>query len=170
MTTMTNAREKEKALGDKICELRRCKGLSQETLGDEIGVSRQTISKWELNEATPSLDNITQLSLFFKVDVKCFLPDGYDNTLSDVAATTDPTRQNRSHLGKVIIFGVLFLATSIITAIIGIISLTSNKGLQTVHTIYIDIWVFIALVILCVIWLLLDVLFLVLMLKKKNCQ
>lgn len=167
---MSIAKEKEKSIGDKIYELRNGKGISQEKLGDEIGVSRQTISKWELNESTPNLDNITQLSLFFKVEVKYFLPYGYEYSMSEVAATTEPARQNRPHLGKVIIFGVLFLVTSIVATIIGIISLTSNKGLQTVHTIGIDKWVFIVLVVLCVIWLMLDVLFLILMLKKKNCK
>lgn len=39
------------SLGEKICELRKQKGLSQEALGDMIGVSRQAISKWELNDA-----------------------------------------------------------------------------------------------------------------------
>ena len=49
-------------LGDKIHQLRKARGLSQEQLASQITVSRQAISKWELSEAMPDIDNIVQLS------------------------------------------------------------------------------------------------------------
>lgn len=39
----------------KLMELRRSHGLSQEQLGEKIGVTRQTISKWELGQTTPEM-------------------------------------------------------------------------------------------------------------------
>lgn len=64
-----------KTVGDKILELREINGLSQEELGDEIDVSRQTISHWELNETSPSAKYMQKLCEFFKVDANYFLND-----------------------------------------------------------------------------------------------
>lgn len=60
---------------DKIYKLRKRQGLSQEELGFEIDVSRQTISKWELGTSEPDLKNLQALSRFFKVDLNYFLSD-----------------------------------------------------------------------------------------------
>ena len=43
---------------EKIIMLRKNKNLSQEDLGNEFGVARQTISKWELGETTPEMDDL----------------------------------------------------------------------------------------------------------------
>ena len=51
-----------------ICR-RKQKGLSQEQLGDLIGVTRQTVSKWELGETTPEMDKLIQLSKLFEVSI-----------------------------------------------------------------------------------------------------
>lgn len=54
-------------LSDRIQTLRKSKGISQEDLADQIGVSRQAISKWESGQSTPELDKILLLSEFFEV-------------------------------------------------------------------------------------------------------
>ena len=51
-----------------ICR-RKQMGLSQEQLGNKIGVTRQTVSKWELGETTPELDKLIQLSQLFEVSI-----------------------------------------------------------------------------------------------------
>ena len=40
-------------LGEKIIKMRKQKNLSQEDLAEQMGVTRQTISNWELNETNP---------------------------------------------------------------------------------------------------------------------
>ncbi len=45
-------------LGEKIKELRKARGLSQEELAEQINVSRQAVSKWELDLSLPDIDNI----------------------------------------------------------------------------------------------------------------
>ncbi|PJH69121.1 XRE family transcriptional regulator, partial [Salmonella enterica subsp. enterica serovar Typhimurium] len=42
-------------LGAKLFQLRKKAGYSQETLAEKVGVSRQTVSKWELNEVQPEM-------------------------------------------------------------------------------------------------------------------
>ena len=52
---------------EKLIELRRSKGLSQEALAERLGVSRQAVSKWERNEAQPELSKIIALCDLFEV-------------------------------------------------------------------------------------------------------
>lgn len=54
-------------IADRILSLRKSKGMSQEELADKIGVSRQTISKWESEQSTPDIDKVILLSDFFDV-------------------------------------------------------------------------------------------------------
>lgn len=54
--------------------LRKDAGYSQEELASLIGVSRQSVSKWELNDATPDLDKLLKISdLFLSVVMNCFV-------------------------------------------------------------------------------------------------
>lgn len=54
-------------LGEKIQTLRKQAGLSQEALAEQVCVTRQTISKWELDQSTPELELLTRLSDMFQV-------------------------------------------------------------------------------------------------------
>lgn len=55
------------AFGEILTSLRKAKGLSQEQLAETLNIARQTISKWELNQSTPDMNYIAQLSDFFNV-------------------------------------------------------------------------------------------------------
>ena len=55
-------------LGNLILKYRKQKNLSQEELAKEIGVTRQTISKWELNETSPDLKQAVKLAEIFDID------------------------------------------------------------------------------------------------------
>ena len=56
-------------LGQRIAAERKKSGLSQESLGDRLGVSRQAISKWEADAAIPEIDRLIALSRLFSVSV-----------------------------------------------------------------------------------------------------
>ena len=56
-------------LGQRIQELRKGKGLSQEALGEALGVSRQAVSKWEGDNGIPELDKLIAMSRLFGVTV-----------------------------------------------------------------------------------------------------
>lgn len=45
-------------IGEKLFELRKGKGLSQEEVAEKLNVTRQTVSKWETNQSTPDFDKI----------------------------------------------------------------------------------------------------------------
>lgn len=62
-------------LHEKIYELRKKNGLSQEALAESLGVSRQSVSKWETGEATPEVSKLLVLSKLFGVTTDYLLDD-----------------------------------------------------------------------------------------------
>ena len=62
-------------LHEKIYELRKKNGLSQEALAEILGVSRQSVSKWETGEATPEVNKLLSLSKLFGVTTDYMLND-----------------------------------------------------------------------------------------------
>ena len=54
-------------LADRIQQLRKQKGISQEELADRVGVSRQAVSKWESEQSVPDMDKIILISDYFEV-------------------------------------------------------------------------------------------------------
>ena len=62
-------------LHEKIYELRKKNGLSQEALAESLGVSRQSVSKWETGEATPEVNKLLSLSKLFGVTTDYLLND-----------------------------------------------------------------------------------------------
>lgn len=63
------------SIGEKIIKLRKERGYSQEDLAREIEVSRQSISKWELNESSPDAENLLKLSKLFAVSIDYLLDE-----------------------------------------------------------------------------------------------
>ncbi|MDR3209521.1 MAG: helix-turn-helix domain-containing protein [Oscillospiraceae bacterium] len=66
-------------LGEKIQQLRKRQGLSQETLAERLTVSRQAVSKWELGESVPDTENVVQLSKLFGVSADYLLRDEFES-------------------------------------------------------------------------------------------
>jgi len=62
-------------LGNKLQRLRKDKRMSQEKLAEELGVTRQAVSKWELDAALPDTANIIALSRLFDVSADYLLKD-----------------------------------------------------------------------------------------------
>ena len=52
--------------GNRLYELRKQKGLSQEELANLLDVTRQTVSKWELGDSTPDMDKLVALGSCLK--------------------------------------------------------------------------------------------------------
>lgn len=60
---------------EKLIELRKQQGLSQDELGNRIGVSRQTISKWELAQSYPDFQRLVLLSDYFGISLDALVKD-----------------------------------------------------------------------------------------------
>lgn len=55
------------SLGENLFSARKKSGLSQEAVAEKLGVSRQTISKWELNETLPDIRQAKNLAALYRV-------------------------------------------------------------------------------------------------------
>lgn len=76
---------------ERLIEYRRRRGLSQEQLGEAVGVTRQTVSKWELGATTPELDKLIQLAGFFGVSIDALV--GYGGPASEAPAPAVPCEE-----------------------------------------------------------------------------
>ena len=54
---------------NKLYELRKQKGLSQEELANRLNVSRQTVSKWEVGDSTPDMEKLIAMSDLFGISL-----------------------------------------------------------------------------------------------------
>lgn len=83
-------------LGDKILKLRKKHDFSQEQLGEQINVTRQTISNWELNETTPNPEQLKLLSKSLNISIDELLDNEIKNILEEKVS-------NREKLAGIII-------------------------------------------------------------------
>lgn len=75
---------------DNLRNLRKQRKISQEDLAEKVGVSRQSVSKWECGEAYPSMDNILILCEIFK----CKLNDLVHENLKDIDSLDEEVKMN----------------------------------------------------------------------------
>ena len=86
---------------EKLQELRRQKGLTQEELAEALWVSRTAVSKWESGRGYPSIDSLKQISKYFSVSIDALLSG---DQLLTIAEADQKTQQNRF---QDLIFGLL---------------------------------------------------------------
>jgi len=86
-------------LGEKILNMRKARGWSQEELADRAGVSRQAVSRWESGSAKPDADKIIILCDLFGISADYLLRDNYagERTAGTAAQTgsADPVNIRR---------------------------------------------------------------------------
>ncbi len=113
-------------MAERILQLRKSNGLSQEDLADKIGVSRQAVSKWESGQSMPDLDKIILMSDLFEVTTDYILK-GTDKLLpADEPLSEDQASGNHHSSGTRISFlypGMMLL----FAAIAGILAYVSNR-------------------------------------------
>lgn len=66
------------SIGNRIQQLRIYNGLTQEQLAEKLGVSRQSISKWEMEQSLPEIDKVVLMSKLFSVGTNEILLDDED--------------------------------------------------------------------------------------------
>ena len=99
-------------IADRIQQLRKTKGISQEELADKIGVSRQSVSKWESEQTTPDIEKIILMSDYFEVST--------DYLLKGIEIVTDETgeRKEKPDASVFAIAGTAFNFIGLISSII----------------------------------------------------
>ncbi len=85
-------------LADKIVSLRKKAGWSQEELAEQLGVTRQSVSKWEGAQSVPDMDKVVQMSRLFGVTTDYLLKDELEEETPCAAAQEDDTPLRRVSL------------------------------------------------------------------------
>ncbi len=102
-------------IGSKILELRKKNNLSQEDLAEKVGVTRQTISKWELSETSPDLKQAKILSKAFKVSLDELVDNDVKEILVEKVSNTEKLAGTINKVLKII--GILFIILVVVEII-----------------------------------------------------
>lgn len=94
-------------IGENILKLRKEKRLSQEELGEMVGVTRQTISNWELNETIPDTNQLIALSKALNISIDDLVNNDIKNVLIEKTSNTEKLAGMIITIIKVIGFLVL---------------------------------------------------------------
>lgn len=107
------------AFGETLTTLRKSRGMSQEQLAEQLELTRQTISKWELDQSTPDMEYIIKLSELFCVSTD-YLLKGEEHTVP-IACEQQQVQQSKPPQGYTWCFfgGLTFMCMSLV----GIIAL-----------------------------------------------
>jgi transcriptional regulator with XRE-family HTH domain len=81
-------------LGSRLFSARKNKGLSQETVAEKLGVSRQTISKWETGETLPDIRQAKRLSVLYGLSLDELI--SFDLDIREIQDVIDRTSQEVS--------------------------------------------------------------------------
>lgn len=81
------------SFGEILTSLRKARGLSQEQLAEHLDLTRQTISKWELDQSTPDLQYVLELSQFFEVSTDYLIKGADCEPMSGEIADNHPPEQ-----------------------------------------------------------------------------
>ncbi len=106
-------------IGEKILNLRKNKGLSQEQLAEELGISRQAVSKWEAEQSIPDIDKVILLAEFFHVTTDYILRDiDEEKTVNETANELKTNLENTAENTKNRKVSAVLLAIAVMLYII----------------------------------------------------
>lgn len=118
------------ALNENILKSRKRNGLSQEQLGDKVGVTRQTISNWELGETAPNPEQLKLLSRVLSISIDELLDNEVAEELMKKVSNTEKLAGIIIKILKVL--GIVFIIYLIVMAIavvgLGIYTVTKKNN------------------------------------------
>lgn len=111
--------------GEKLSRERKQKNYTQEQLADILGVSRQSISKWESDIAYPETDKLIKLGNLFNCSMDYFLKDDVENKVSENAVTNEKSAyvEVKKKISTSKIVGAIILTAGLLGIFIGIINI-----------------------------------------------
>lgn len=74
---------------NKLYQLRKQRGLSQEELANRLNVSRQTVSKWEVGDSTPDMEKLVAISDLFEISLDELVMDKAPAQTGDASPKTE---------------------------------------------------------------------------------
>lgn len=113
-------------IGQRISDLRKERGYSQEYVAEKLDVSRQAVSKWECDASAPDTYNLIALSALFGVSVEYIAVGKKENTTETAPPTQAEkpvavTNHYRQSLGLSNILGIIFLICGLVCGVLCIV-------------------------------------------------
>lgn len=109
---------------EKLMNLRKSKGMSQEDLATKLNVTRQTISKWELDQTAPDMNKLVELSKLFEISLDELTNNVETVNSENVYKENAVEKKNKSISIKIFIVGLI---VGIILCGIGLIQQNNAK-------------------------------------------
>ena len=113
-------------LGERLVKLRKEKGLSQEDVAEKLNVSRQSVSKWELDQSLPDFDKIVPLCELYEIETDELLK-GSSNKKTDEEIKTEQSLLKGDYVRKERAKAVCISLILFVLAIIWVIVFDSFK-------------------------------------------
>ncbi len=115
-------------IGNKILELRKKNNITQEELAEKVGVSRQTISKWELGETAPDLKQAKELSKIFNVSLDELVDNDLKEVLTEKVSNTEKLSGLILKILKFFGIAIIVFLILIIAAFILLVAIRKNRN------------------------------------------
>lgn len=121
---------------ERLINLRKAKGMSQEDLAQKLNVTRQTVSKWELDKTTPEMSKLIEISKLFEITLDELINNIESNTKEDIYIESSLEKNNKKISVIVLIFGIII---SLVLCGVGIIK--QNNAKKTNERLYNEAYV-----------------------------
>ena len=99
-------------LGERLIQLRAKAGLSQDTLAEQLGVSRQSVSKWENDASVPDLEKLVKLSGVFGVSLDELVKGEVPDSAAPVVKVDVTAEELRLHRQRLV--GIAFFLSAVV--------------------------------------------------------
>ena len=96
-------------LGNKLVKLRKENKLSQDSLADKLGVTRQTISNWELNTTKPDIVQIKNISEIFNISIDELLDNNTKDIIEKKISNTEKLTSKTNKYIKITLITLYFI-------------------------------------------------------------
>lgn len=117
-------------LSDNIKNFRKKNNMSQDELAERLGVSRQSISLWEIGQTQPTVDNIIALSKIFNISSDVLLGNAETSAHIPEVNVEEDEEDNpvKKPLDKLLLVLIIALAVLIITAVVLLVCLLKGDN------------------------------------------
>lgn len=116
------------SLGERLYELRKKKGLSQEEVAEKLNVTRQSVSKWETDESKPDFDKIIPICELFEISSNELLSGTKEE--KEEEEIKEEVKDNKKKKALIITISIFLYFLALIWIIISEVTFNLNEGIM----------------------------------------
>lgn len=116
------------SLGERLYELRKKKGLSQEEVAEKLNVTRQSVSKWETDESKPDFDKIVPICELYEITTNELLSGTKEE--KEEEQVREEVKDNKKKKALIIMTAIFLYFLSLIWIIISSVTFNLDEGIM----------------------------------------